>query len=325
MFYLPVNKLLYNATHIEILLLCGPAFMLVRVLGLFTDLCKGADVGSLRLDRYLLFVLYAPTFRLGPVTRYAQMNAEFDRCKSQLNGKMILWGVGLILLGLFQFELVDEIINKRLIKPYHDRTFFYLSGFFGAASKLSFTDALIGMYYVALRFWFGFSGYSNVARGLSMMMGINLPKNFDSPYVVNNLQDFWRRWHITMGSWLKDYVYIPLGGRNYRGFSTLAVFVYCMMWHQPAGNMLLFAFLHAGGLVVYQLWRQWINRLAERKAKVYQLACAMGIARGPVGTVLGILITFHFWCLTLLVMFDPKDYGLGMLKRIVVDPILMWI
>jgi len=325
MFWLPVDKLLFNATHLDILLLCGPAFLLVRVLGLFSDVCNGKDVGSLRLDRFALFLLYAPTFRLGPVTRYAEMNGEFDGCKSRLDSRLFWSGLFFVGLGLVQFELVEEVINKRLLKPYHDRTFFYLNGFSNAAPNLSYKDAIIGMYLIAFRFLLGFMGYSNIAKGLSLMMGIRLPQNFYRPYLVSNLQELWRRWHISMGEWLRDYVYIPLGGRNRRTVGTLVVFVYCMMWHQPAWNMLLFGLLHFGGSTVYHYWRSGVEILARRKAAVYQLARTVGIAEGPVGVVLGFLITFHFWCLALLVVVDRQGCGFGLIKRIFVDPVVLWV
>lgn len=311
MFLLPVNEALENATHLEVLLLCGPAFLLIRVLGLFTDVCRGGEVGSLRLDRVALFALFAPTFRLGPVTRYAEMNEQFDACKSRVNGRDMLRGALYIAAGVIQLLIIDKYIDRRLIRPFHDQTTFFLRGFFTAVPDLSYYEAVRGMYLVAFRFLFAFWGYSCAAIGLGLLIGIRLPRNFDWPYLSENLQLFWRRWHMSLGQWLRDYVYIPLGGCERRALSTFIVFLYCCLWHQPALNMVLFGVLHAGGLMIHHGWRTWSERHRIRF-----------LTRGPVASAWGGLLTFHFWCLTLLVMFDPDHCGWGAIKRIFIDPFM---
>jgi alginate O-acetyltransferase complex protein AlgI len=311
MFWLPVNRLLENSTQLDILLLCGPAFLLIRVLGLLSDICRGEQVGSLRLDRFALFLLYAPTFRLGPMTRYAALNEQIDQCKSQVNRPAFLNGILKILLGVGMLMLVNKIIDKQITRPYHEYSFFYLRGIYDAAPHLTFAKALMAMYMIAFRFLLGFGGYSQIAIGLSLLLGIKIPGNFNWPYLAVNLQDFWRRWHITLGTWLRDYVYIPLGGRDRRMFGTFAVFLYCFMWHQPALNMLIFGCLHAGGLIFLHTWQ---------KSFLFRTVQKIQITQGPLGAVLGGLITFHFWCLTLLILFDPDHCGMTMLKRILVDP-----
>ncbi len=320
MFWLPVNRLLENSTQLDILLLCGPAFLLIRVLGVLSDICRGDNVGSLRLDRFALFLLYAPTFRLGPVTRYTMLNQQIDQCKSQVNRPALLNGILKILVGVGMLLLVNKFIDKQITRPYREYTFFYMQGIYNAAPNLSFLQALWSTYLIAFRFLLGFAGYSQIAIGLSLLLGIKLPENFHWPYLATNLQDFWRRWHISLGTWLRDYVYIPLGGRNRRVISTFVVFVYCFMWHQPALNMFLFACLHTAGLIFLQGWNRWSNHLAEKQTPLYRLAQKLWIAQGPGGPLLGGLITFHFWCLTLPILFDPHHCGVKLLKRILVDP-----
>jgi len=324
MFALPVNRLMENATHLDVLLLCGPAFMLVRVLGLFTDICQGEHVGSLRPDRFALFVLFAPTFRLGPVTKYADVNEQLDRCKSQITWQTFRTGLFRLFFGLGILLLVDETIDEWIIDPYRDKTFFFIDGFFRAAPQLNWTDAVIGMYMIPFRFLVGFSGYSHIAIGLGMMIGLRLPQNFRWPYLATNLQQFWRRWHISLSNWLRDYLYIPLGGRDRRELAILVVFVYCFMWHQPGLNMLIFALLHTAGLIVFDHWRKWVDRQTERRTLLYRVAGMLRISGGQIGSILGILITFHFWTITLLVLFDPKQCGWGIIRRIFIDPLTAW-
>lgn len=316
LFATPVNRVLADAGHLDILLLCGPAFFLIRFLGLFSDICRGKPVGSLRPDRFALFFLYAPTFRLGPVTYYASMNEQIDHCKSRINSRNLRLGGLLIALGIGQLVLVDEVINEWLVNPYHERTFFFTLGFFNDAANLTFGQALLGTYLIAFRFLLGFSGYTHLAMGISRLMGIDVPRNFERPYLASNIRTLWHRWHISLSQWLRDYIYIPLGGRNRRLLATLAVFVYCMMWHQPTLNMLIFALIHTGAVTGVHVWRGWLER-EEPRPSVARLRAALA---SPAGYLLGVAATFHFWCLTLLVMFDPNHLGLGVMRRIFVDP-----
>ncbi len=280
--------------------------MFLRLLHLFTDSCMAKDVGSLRLDRVVLFMIFAPTFRLGPVTRYVDINEQFDNCASRITRENVRAGLLRILVGCVQFTIINKGIDEFLVDPYRDKTFFFLPKFFADAPNLSTMDAVIGMYLIAFRFLLGFSAYSHIAIGLSRIIGIDLPENFHWPNLATNLQDFWRRWHMTMGAWLRDYVYIPLGGHKRRFLSVPAVFVYCFLWHQPTLNMLVFALLHTAGITADRSWR----RFAE----------AHNIARGRIWGAVGLLLTFHFWCLTLLVLFDPQHCGLPMIRRILILP-----
>lgn len=317
MFLLPIDSMLRDAAHLDILLFCGPAFLLLRVLHVLTDACRGEDVGSLRPDRFALFLLFAPTFRLGPVTRYRHLNAELDGCKARMSWRMCLWGAFRVLFGLFQLVLVDEVIDEWLVDPYGERAFFFTRKFFQAAPELTSAQAWLGMYAIAMRFLLGFEGYSHIVLGLCLLIGIRLPENFLWPHFVSNLQTFWRRWHISLGGWLRDYVYIPLGGRDRRTIATLVVFVYCFAWHQPTLNMLAFALLHTAGLAIYHGWRRWVDRQARRKTRLFRVARRLRMADGPIGSVVGGLITFHFWAITLLVLFDVEASGLGVMKRMV--------
>jgi D-alanyl-lipoteichoic acid acyltransferase DltB (MBOAT superfamily) len=316
MFAMPVNHLLAGAEKLDILLLCGPGFLLFRFLGLFSDICRGKDVGSIQLDRFVLFLLYAPTFRLGPMTRYEEMNNELDTSKTRITPKNILTAIFLIFLGFGQLMLVDEIINEWLVDKYHERTFFFAKGFFNDAPNLTYGENLIGMYCVAFRFLFGFSGYSYVAMGISLLMGVRLPKNFDLPYLASNLQEFWRRWHTSLGQWLRDYVYIPIGGKNRRNLGILVTFLYCFLWHQPTVNMILFGLIHAIGMILGDFWRRWIDRASAEKGLLY-----FAVHKHPmIGKLIGIALTFHFWCLSLLVMFDPDHCGWWVMKKLFFIP-----
>jgi len=136
------------------------------------------------------------------------------------------------------------------------------TGFNAAASgaQLSFFEAWYATSAYALQIYFDFSGYSDMAVGLARMMNIRFPLNFDSPYQAANISAFWRRWHITLGAFLRDYVYIPLGGSRHgvvrRVFNGLVAFALCGLWHGPAWHFVLWGIYHGVGLVVCATYRR---------------------------------------------------------------------
>lgn len=329
MFALPVNMVLTDATHLDVMLLCGPGFLLFRVLHVFTDVCMGESAVSLRLDRFALYLLFAPTFRLGPLARYEHVDAQFDTCRTQVCPSLVGRGLGRVALGLAMNGVIAEVIDEWLVDPCQDNAYFFVTGFFDAAADLPTIDLVIGMYLLAFRFYLGFAGYSQIAIGLCEMTGIRLDENFRWPYLATNIRDFWRRWHISLGAWLRDYVYIPVGGRRRRGLAMLVTFMYSFLWHMPTLNMALFGLAHTGGSLVRDMWHNWWTALVSRKNNGNQGVLSglpvrfirlMQVMR--IGWLAGVILTFHFWAVTLLIFFDSKGCGLLVLRRIFVDPVL---
>jgi alginate O-acetyltransferase complex protein AlgI len=128
---------------------------------------------------------------------------------------------------------------------------------------------------IALRILWDFSGYSDIAIGVARMMGIRLPENFDWPYLARNLQDFWQRWHISLSSWIRDYVYIPLGGNRHglvrKTINGLIAFALCGLWHGPAWNFVAWGVYHGVGLALGSSYKgvpvvgSFFSRLFEKE------------------------------------------------------------
>jgi alginate O-acetyltransferase complex protein AlgI len=117
---------------------------------------------------------------------------------------------------------------------------------------------LLLMALLSIRILFDFSGYTDMALGLSKMIGLRLPVNFNFPYLAQNPSDFWRRWHMSLSSWIRDYVYIPLGGSRQgvfrRGANSLMAMALCGLWHGAAWNFILWGLYHGAGLLVWGIW-----------------------------------------------------------------------
>ena len=152
---------------------------------------------------------------------------------------------------------------------------------FGFPGQHGGVEALVGVYAYAVQIYADFSGYTDMAIGLALLLGFRFPANFDAPYRATSLADFWRRWHMTLSRWLRDYVYIPLGGNRHgrrRLYAALlATMVIGGLWHGAAWTFLLWGALHGVGLAV-ERWRGWTDAGARRPW-------------------LGRLVTFHFVCL----------------------------
>jgi D-alanyl-lipoteichoic acid acyltransferase DltB (MBOAT superfamily) len=135
-----------------------------------------------------------------------------------------------------------------------DRLALYVNPIFEQSSKVSGMQALLAMVFFMLQIYADFSGYSNMALGSARLFGIKLMVNFRQPYLASSLSDFWRRWHISLSTWFRDYLYIPLGG-NRKGIlrssiNLLVVFLISGLWHGAGWNFLLWGFLHGLGLVL---------------------------------------------------------------------------
>lgn len=203
-----------------------------------------------RYSHYGLFVSYFPHLVAGPVLHHAQMMPQFAQARTyRFDVTNLSVGLGIFALGLFK-----KVVLADGIGPYADAVF-------NAADQglaVTTQEAWIGALAYTLQLYFDFSGYSDMAVGLSWMFNIRLPFNFNSPYRAGNISEFWRRWHISLSTFLRDYLYIPLGG-NRRGAVRRFVNLFLTMvlgglWHGASWSFVLWGALHGLYLVLHQLW-----------------------------------------------------------------------
>jgi len=193
--------------------------------------------------KFLLFAIFFPSLVAGPIKRYTQFLPSLDAAVHSPS-RAENWAEGLRRIGLGFFKKVALADNLTL--------------YIGANQQQFGADSLFGRWFVlatiALRILLDFSGYSDIAIGCARLLGIRLPENFNWPYAARNLQDFWQRWHISLSSWIRDYVYIPLGGSRHgllrRGLNVLVAFALCGLWHGPAWHFILWGVYHGAGLAV---------------------------------------------------------------------------
>lgn len=160
-------------------------------------------------------------------------------------------------ITLFIFGLFKKVVIADYLSP-------VVSDVFSRINTLSMLDAWVGVIAYTFQLYFDFSAYSEMSIGLGKMMNIDFPTNFDSPYQATSIIDFWRRWHVTLGSWIKNYIYIPLGG-NRKGITRklLNLFIamaICGFWHGAGFRYIAWGMLHGGFLVINHLWREFAKK-----------------------------------------------------------------
>jgi len=196
---------------------------------------------------YALFVTFFPQLIAGPIVHHKEMMPQFANIRNKVkNYRNISMGIFVFSLGLFKKVVIaDSFATCANVG-------------FDSASVLNLIEAWVVSLSYTFQLYFDFSGYTDMAVGLALMFNIKLPLNFNSPYKAINIQDFWRRWHITLGRFLKDYIYIPLGGNRKGEFRTynnlMATFVIGGIWHGAGWTFVFWGLLHGLALVLHRAW-----------------------------------------------------------------------
>ena len=232
------------------------------------------------LDRwpdYLFYLSFFPQLVAGPIVRAKDFIPQIRR-PLHVSREMFGTGVFLILTGLFKKAIVSDYISLNFVDRIFDEPLLY-SGF----------ECLAGIYGYALQIYCDFSGYSDMAIGIALLLGFRFPKNFDSPYKAATITEFWRRWHISLSTWLRDYLYIPLGGNRKGRVRTYINLLITMLlgglWHGAAVRFVLWGALHGAALALHKLWLKFVPRA---KATGAEMSWGWRIA--------GIFFTFNLVC-----------------------------
>jgi alginate O-acetyltransferase complex protein AlgI len=216
---------------------------------------------------YALFVTYFPHLIAGPVLHHAQMMPQFASAATyRVDLNTVSLGLAIFVFGLAKKLLIGDKVGE-----YADLMF---TGAHNGVAPMLYT-AWIGVLAYTLQIYFDFSGYSDMAVGLSMCLGVQLPLNFNSPYKSTSIIEFWRRWHISLSTFLRDYLYVPLGG-NRKGPARryLNLFITMLLgglWHGAAWPFVIWGALHGAFLAVNHLWNAKVRRDAKpgRISKVF--------------------------------------------------------
>ncbi|HXZ48226.1 MAG TPA: MBOAT family protein [Usitatibacter sp.] len=233
---------------LEVALPLGISFFTFTQVAYLVDAWKGKAAEYSPVN-YLLFVTYFPHLLAGPIIHHREMMPQFaDPRLKRLDWENVARGLVLFTLGLAKKVLVADTLA-----PWADAGF-------ASAHALTLADGWITMLAYAMQLVYDFSGYTDMALGAALMANIRLPINFDSPYRSADIREFWRRWHITLSRFLRDYVYIPLGGNRRGEARMLAAFLVTFtlggLWHGAAWTFVAWGAIHGTALVVVHFWRK---------------------------------------------------------------------
>jgi len=199
---------------------------------------------------YALFVTFFPQLIAGPIVHHKEMMPQFaSRWNLVKNYKNIALGLFIFSIGLFKKVVIADTFAV------------WATNGFDKAETLNLIEAWATSLSYTFQLYFDFSGYADMAIGIALLFNIKLPINFNSPYKALDIQDFWRRWHMTLSRFLRDYIYIPLGGNRYGSFRTynnlMITFILGGIWHGAGWTFIFWGFLHGLALVVHKLWKSF--------------------------------------------------------------------
>jgi alginate O-acetyltransferase complex protein AlgI len=273
-----------NDLHVELPL--GISFFTFTQIAYLVDVYRGL-VREYDALRYALFVSYFPHLIAGPLLHHEQMMPQFSDA-SNARPRASNFAVG---LTVFTIGLAKKILLADNFASFADATFDAPHG--GIAPTLLF--AWMGALCYTFQLYFDFSGYSDMAIGVSRLFGIHLPQNFNSPYKAVNIIEFWRRWHMTLSQFLRDYLYIPLGGNRLGGgrryFNLMITMLLGGLWHGAHWTFVAWGGLHGLYLMVNHAWRHASQRFAWDPVKETRLGQAAGLAV----TFLSVVVAWVFF------------------------------
>ena len=254
-----------------IILPVGISFFTFQALSYSIDVYRGRMIPERNIADFSFYLTFFPQLVAGPIVRASefipQMKGEYTISRNEFG-----YGLFLILQGLVKKMLISDFISAGFIDRVFDAPALY-SGF----------ENLLAVYGYGLQIYCDFSGYTDIAIGVAMLMGFRLPLNFNSPYKAMSVSDFWKRWHISLSRWLKDYLYIPLGGNRKgtirTGINLMITMLLGGLWHGAATRFVVWGGLHGLALVGDKI-RMRLFRRSPGKSRVAQIT--------------GIFLTFNF-------------------------------
>ncbi|EKS6645472.1 MBOAT family protein [Enterobacter hormaechei] len=280
-YYSPVSEWIQTAAGdwrkyfplpvLTILMPVGLSFYLFNSISLVMSVVRG-ELSNVRGTDILLYMSFLPTFTAGPVNRAVQLFPQMENQNRHiLDYKKALF---LIVLAIIKLFLFSSWLNDNLV-----------TNVFNNPDAASGWDCLLGVSGWAWEIYFNFSGYTDLVTGMALLLGYRLGDNFNHPYLARNLQEFWRRWHISLSTFIRDYIYIPLGGSR-RGWLRAQVNILVAMmlsgiWHGAGLTFVIWGALHGAGMVANNFWRRYV---LERTGFIIPAAVAR-------------LLTFLFVCL----------------------------
>lgn len=247
---LGANSLVWKSVILPI----GISFFTFQKISYVVDVYRGEKPPLHRWKDYALFVVLFPQLIAGPIVRYKELADQIVERRANLNSSEQLLGFFRFAIGLGKKALLANALGS------------WADGYYNEVFNPTSGEAWFALLAYTFQIYFDFSGYSDMAIGLGRMMGFHFPENFNFPYISQSITEFWRRWHITLSNWMRDYLYIPLGGNRVSSARTYinlwAVFLFSGLWHGASWNFVIWGAYHGAWLVME---RAKLNSLTAKR------------------------------------------------------------
>ena len=242
--------------HMEPLNLVLPlaiSFFTFQQIAYLVDSYKG-ETREYNFLNYALFVSFFPQLIAGPIVHHKEMMPQFQRMRNKVvNVRNLASGLYIFVIGLFKKVVIADSLSP------------YVTQVFDTMQSVTVIDAWVASLAYTFQIYFDFSGYMDMALGAALMLNIRLPINFDSPYKSLSIKEFWRRWHITLGRFLREHIYIPLGGNRNSEFAIytnlMVTFLIGGLWHGAGWTFVFWGFLHGMAVITNRVWERLGVRL----------------------------------------------------------------
>jgi len=237
-------------TNLDLLKISLPlaiSFFTFQQIAYLTD-CYQEKTKEYNLLNYAVFVSFFPQLIAGPIVHHKEMMPQFSKLNNKIDANNIVLGIFIFGIGIF----------KKVVLA--DKFAIWANAGFDTSNLLTFFEAWVISISYTFQLYFDFSGYTDMAIGIALLFNVVLPFNFNSPYKAKNIQEFWNKWHITLSRFLKDYIYIPLGGnrkgiiKTYRNL--MATFILGGFWHGAEWTFLFWGFLHGLAIIINRVWNK---------------------------------------------------------------------
>lgn len=251
---------LKNMPMVKLFLPLGISFYTFETITYVMDVYRGIHAPLHRFKDYLLYIFMFPKLVAGPIVRYNEIadqiidRSEHDSFHHRISG-FHRFCIGLGKKAIIANSIGAYVVTVDLVEP----------------SSLTTSTAWLAAFAYSFQIYFDFSGYSDMALGLAKMLGFKLPENFNNPYIADSVTDFWRRWHISLGNWMRNYLYLPLGGNRVSNarmyFNLWVVFLVSGLWHGASWNFVLWGLTHGLMMVLERMillkWYHYFPKLVR--------------------------------------------------------------
>lgn len=224
----------------------GASFLVFSLISYLGDIAKGKVPAQKTMRRYLVFILFFPKLLMGPIVRYEDFEEQLDPNRREQSSEKIAAGIRKYIFGVAKKVLIaDSLVHV-------------VNMTFAHIPQLTIPAAWLGIIAYMIQIYFDFSSHGDMAIGIGMMFGFRMKKNFDYPYMSSSIAEFWRRWHISLGAWFREYVYIPLGGSR-KGIirtclNTFMIFFLTGLWHGSGDHFVVWGLIQGCFVILERIW-----------------------------------------------------------------------